>query len=72
MAKSSPFPGERRVGQMERATALILEERRLLLTDCEREERRGYIEYHEIPTLVGSMVVSDGECGTKPSVCDWR
>jgi hypothetical protein len=59
---------------MERATALIPEERRLLLPDCEREERRGYIEYREIPatTDVGSMVVTDRERGAKPGICDWR
>jgi hypothetical protein len=31
MAKSTPYPPDRVVGQMERATGLILEERRLLL-----------------------------------------
>jgi hypothetical protein len=60
---------------MERAPALILEERRLLLTDCEREERRGYIECHVILLSVrdaGSMVVSDRERSAKPDICDWR
>src|SRR5947207_15907764 len=39
MAKSTPNARERRVGQMEQAIQ-VLEERRLLHTDCEREERR--------------------------------
>ena len=66
MAKSTRNPRELRVGQMERAIGFIMEERRAVLPDCEREELREYIELQETQTTDdGSMVVRNPERGAQ-------